>query len=211
MGNEEPFKASDYQYTEPLTAVGDRLRKAIKRRKTSTGSSVTDDQQNEENDFTILMEGVQALTQKCAKLDDIESYVDRRIDLRVNKESAAIRHEMNEKFSEILGYVNTIEKENKDLKSRLETLESNKNENDQIEESVCKNSFMVHEAMRQCNENEQYSRRNNIRINFLDQLCFDEEGKEDAKKTVCEAINKEYNMNLKPGHIAACHRLPRKK
>jgi hypothetical protein len=99
---------------------------------------------------------------------------------------------------------------NNQLKDRLKDYENKTNQKiREIEENVNKNYDVSTEASRRANYNEQYSRKNNVKI-----MEIPEDKNEDDEKlanTIKSVLQKHANITLNNEDIVDLHRLPSKK
>ncbi|KAK3084898.1 hypothetical protein FSP39_020985 [Pinctada imbricata] len=92
-----------------------------------------------------------------------------------------------------------------DLEGLREKVEEQKKEIRSLRDELADSSHQSREALRMANFNEQYSRKNNLKV-----LNWKEENGEDLRKGLIEKVKK-VGVEIQPWEINAIHRIPGKK
>lgn len=114
--------------------------------------------------------------------------------------------EVNEKCQEFTDRIDSLEFDKLQLSEQLD--EANKTIQN-IQKGLNDKDKIAKEAMRKANANEQYSRKNNIKI--MDILEEANETEESLTRTICELLLEKTNVTLDPRNIEAIHRIPGKR
>ncbi|CAG2193378.1 unnamed protein product [Mytilus edulis] len=125
-------------------------------------------------------------------MNEFEITVQKKIDEKVEE----VKNEMQEKFDAL-----TIE--NEDLKNKIQAIQYS---NTTIRRDLNETSRLSRQADISSNYNEQYSRKNNIKI-----INFPRKDKQDLRKDFMETVKKELNVQLEDRDVVAIHRIPSQK
>ena len=120
----------------------------------------------------------------------------KELQARIKKEiDTKVQEKIKEKTTEINDRLDSLTYENVRLRERLET----------VEKELKANEALTQTAMRKDNYNEQYSRKNNIKI-----MGVPEKTIEILEGTICEILHKKAGYIIDPRKIDAIHRIPEK-
>ena len=158
---------------------------------------LTDDIKNLRDDFKSVM-----------KTNEMESFIEKTVkkiltDMNENMD-VTISMKVDEKTKEIKNKMKSVEKENECLKKELVTVKS---ELTKTKTACSAAESQSKQALKIGNHNEQYSRKNNIKI--MDVTQQDHESIEDLTTKVCDIVS-EHGLSLDPQNIVAVHRIPGK-
>lgn len=143
------------------------------------------------------------------KKEDIKSLITetvttivKEIEERLEK---LVESKIREKTEELSNRLDTLVFENCELKDKLEERDQQIKE---FEERVKTAEELSKTAMKKANHNEQYSRKNNIKIMGL--VERPSETDETLKRDVCSFLEVKANVSLRSEQIVAIHRIPGK-
>ncbi|CAC5399162.1 unnamed protein product [Mytilus coruscus] len=125
-------------------------------------------------------------------MNEFEITVQKKIDEKVEE----VKNEMQEKFD-------ALSIENEELKNKLHAIQYS---NTTIRRDLNETSRLSRQADISSNYNEQYSRKNNIKI-----INFPRKDKQDLRKDFMETVKKELNVQLEDRDVVAIHRIPSQK
>lgn len=182
----------------------------------SNDSTLSNDSMNMsliQNQLDLMSENLEELKgdlKGIIKKEDIESIISRSITNAMTqlqqKMEIIIKKEIQEKTKELNDKISSLEFENNHLK---ESLTKTKTETGKrlstIEERISQNEKAVKDANKKANHNEQYSRKNNIKI-----MDIAEDRNENIQILTDKVINllQQKDVKLEKEEIAAIHRLP---
>ena len=142
------------------------------------------------------------------KKEDIESFVKTAVkdileDFNKNLDFT-VAAKVEEQTKGVIKRLETLEKENAQLKKELE---SQKTSTEKLKKDIetCDNRSKMADS--KANYNEQYSRKNNIK--FMDVPVLPSENEQTLTKTICELV-KQKDITMDPFKILAIHRIPGK-
>ena len=116
---------------------------------------------------------------------------------------------VNEKCKEMQERIDSLDFENKGLKDTLQKLENNNKSNlKSLQEQIDRTDEISRMASKKANYNEQFSRKNNIKIQNIPESK--DENEESLTKTVTGILNTHAEVDLQPIDIVAMHRIPTK-
>ena len=123
----------------------------------------------------------------------------KELQVRIEKEiDTKVQEKIKEKTTEINDRLDSLTYENVQLRERLE----------KVEIELKANEALTQTAMRKSNYNEQYSRKNNIKIMGVPEK--EDETIEILEDTICEILHKKAGLMIDPRKIDAIHRIPGK-
>lgn len=185
----------------------------------SNDSTLSNDSMNMsviQNQLDIMTENLEELKVELKgmiKKEDIESIISKSISCALNeikKEvEVMVKTEIKEKTKELNDKIVSLEFENSQLKETLtKTSAETEKKLKQFEERLFKNENEVKDANKKANYNEQYSRKNNIKI-----MDITEEKNENTRELTDKVINilQQKDVILEKSEILAIHRIPTKK
>lgn len=126
-----------------------------------------------------------------ATMDALSKQLERRLEKEIDKR-------VKERTTEINDRVDSLTLENITLRERLE----------EVEQKLKKNEILAQKAMQKGNDNEQYSRKNNIKIMGVPELA--DETVEMLADHVCDTLHTKAGIAVDPRNIDAIHRIPGK-
>ena len=130
-----------------------------------------------------------------------------KIEQNMNKK---IDQLVNEKYKEMQATIESLDFENKSLKDTLQKLENNNKTNlKSLQEQIDKTDEISRMASKKANYNEQYSRKNNIKILNIPENR--DENDESLAKTVIGILKTHTEVDLQPIDTVAMYRIPTKK
>lgn len=109
-----------------------------------------------------------------------------------------IDSKIKEKVSEVNDRLDTLTLENIQLRERLDT----------VEEQLKTSESLMQKAMQKSNYNEQYSRKNNIKVMGVPEMK--DETIEMLEDKMCEILGSKANLHINPRDFEAIHRIPGK-
>lgn len=116
-----------------------------------------------------------------------------------------VDQKVNERCQELTDRIDSLEFEKGELKERLDEA---MNKIEEIQTEALDNDKIAKEAMKLANANEQYSRKNNVKIMELPE--GEEETEISLTRLVCDLLLDKANITLDPHNIDAIHRIPGK-
>lgn len=158
---------------------------------------LSDDVKNMRDDFKSVM-----------RKNEMETFIKdtvTKIMTEINENmEVTISMKVEEKTKEINNKMKNVQSENENLKKELVGLKS---ELTKIKDSCSTAETQSRQALKIGNHNEQYSRKNNIKI--MDVKLSDHESIEDLTIKVCDLVSTK-GLTLDPANIVAIHRIPGK-
>lgn len=116
---------------------------------------------------------------------------------------------VNEKCKEMQERIDSLDFENKGLKDTLQKLENNNKSNlKSLQEQIDRTDEISRMASKKANYNEQFSRKNNIKIQNIPESK--DENEESLTKTVTGILKTHAEVDLQPIDTVAMHRIPTK-
>ena len=204
-----------------VNKAGQQPTKQVKRNNSeiSNDSSVHDDSltmhgvQTQLDLMSQTLKDLRENIQNTLKKQDIEKLVQTTVNKIVETLEKSMRHtietRIKEETKEIMGRVESYEKENEMLREKIKEFEERQNHKLQkMQEQLCENEKRSIEANIRSNQNEQYSRKNNVKI-----MDVPTEDKETIDQLTTKVINLFGNKSipLQKEEILAIHRIPSKK
>ena len=160
------------------------------------------------DDVSTELKEVRECLNTLMKKEDIESFVKTAVkdileDFNKNLDFT-VAAKVEEQTKGVIKRLETLEKENAQLKKELE---SQKTSTEKLKKDIetCDNRSKMADS--KANYNEQYSRKNNIK--FMDVPVLPSENEQSLTKTICELV-KQKDITLDPSKILAIHRIPGK-
>ncbi|KAK3100751.1 hypothetical protein FSP39_024704 [Pinctada imbricata] len=166
-------------------------------------SSCSDEITTIKNDLRTLNENVKKKPVKSDDLETLISSIVKKVQLEHKSESDEKEKILREKITKLEHNRDRIEGENIKLRELL--ADSNKKVRE-LEKSECENEILAKNAMKKSNYNEQYSRKNNIKIQGVP-----ENRNENTLKVAQDILKEKGNVELKTEDVIAIHRIPGKK
>lgn len=144
------------------------------------------------------------------KKDEMEIFIKTTIkdivaDLNENME-LTISIKVEEKTKNLMQKLEVVQKENEGLKKEIVALKREMKDQNKIIQNVDKRSKDAHSK---ANYNEQYSRKNNLKIMDMPMTKLDGESEVDLISEVSTLMNKD-GVEIDPSKIVAIHRIPGK-
>ena len=138
--------------------------------------------------------------------DDIESFITKTVESVLkgmeenNKKQVEenVEKKVNERVAELNNRLDFMVYENGEIKDRL----------DKVEDQLEKEKEKTRSAIEKSNYNEQYSRKNNVKIMGVKVLENETEARLTAK--VLSVIKEKVDVDIVPSEIVAIHRIPSK-
>lgn len=127
-----------------------------------------------------------------------ESTMEKKINEKINK----INQDINQKEIILNEKIESLIIENEDLKKKLDKCFS---QTDTLKQELSNTTKIARNADLSSNYNEQYSRKNNIKV-----FNFPKKENQDLRKDFIEMAKKDLNVTLEDRDIVAIHRLPAK-
>ena len=189
-GGSKPAAASDSSTTQPpskeeLTAISHQMEEMA-------------------NDVRSLKSGLKSVMKKDEMSEFIKdtvtkvmSEINENIDLMIDIKMEEKAKELKDKISELEEENDNLRSDVVNLKVELKTLKKQSEESDIRSKS----------ALAKANYNEQYSRKNNVKIMNIQEK--QDETIEGLTKDICDMMNQK-GVDLKPEKIIAIHRIPGK-
>lgn len=144
------------------------------------------------------------VTKDLVKTVDLENMVTGIVKKLFSKFESTLEKKMNDKITkiqtEMQEKVDALSIENEHLTRKVKQLEENEN---QIKRELKETTKIAKVANSSSNYNEQYSRKNNIKV-----YNFPWHEKQDLRKDFIEMAKSELNVTLEERDIVAIHRLP---
>ena len=125
-------------------------------------------------------------------LQQFESSMDKKVHAKVTQ----LKTEMQEQ-------IDALAVENSDLKRQVEQL---KNTSAKTKQELHENAKLVRDAVISSNYNEQYSRKNNIKV-----MNFPRKEKQNLRADFIATVKKDLNVELEDRDVVAIHRIPSEK
>jgi len=165
----------------------------------------------------VMNEGITNLrddVKGMLKKDEVEQLIMNTVtNLMKNLEHSThkkIEQMINEKVNDMQSKMDSLDFENKSLREKIEHLEkTNEIKNKTINEQIEKTYGISKTAHKKANYNEQYSRKNNIKILNIPEAK--EENEITLAKTVGQILKTHTEVDLQPIDIVALHRIPTKR
>ncbi|XP_063397543.1 uncharacterized protein LOC134681835 [Mytilus trossulus] len=169
--------------------------------------------QKDIDDIKSKLEGVprreelDRVTKDLVKASDLEQVVTVIVKNLMNEFEITLQHKIDEKAEEIKHemqkQLEVLVLENEDLKKQMSALQY---PNSTIRRDLNRTSRLSKQADISSNYNEQYSRKNNIKI-----LNFPRKEQQDLRKDFMEFVKNELNVQLEERDVVAIHRIPSQK
>lgn len=122
-------------------------------------------------------------------LEEFKKSVNKKIEEKVN----IVKNEMQEK-------IDAMSIENEDLKRKLEKVETTTST---IRKDLNYTCWLAKQSVMSANYNEQYSRKNNVKV-----FNFPKKQNENLRTEFISKVNKDLNVKLEERDVVAIHRLP---
>lgn len=197
--NKNPGKVQSKSQSQPT--------KQVKR----TMSEVSE-ASNESMNLSTIQNQLETMQESMLKKEDIETLITNTITHIMEKMEKKIIEEVNMK----------VEERTRDLQDQIDSLKfdydkvieklSKRNQNcqrriDDLEEKLLETEELCRDANKRSNKNEQYSRKNNVKIH---NIIEEENETEESLTTRMQKILKDQNVELQKEKIQAIHRIPTK-
>ena len=144
------------------------------------------------------------VTKDLVRTHDLETIVTSIVNKLIQKFESSMEKKMNTRVGQIQKEmqekIDALSVENQDLRRRIdqitETVKNNK-------KSVNENFRLSQEALESANYNEQYSRKNNVKV-----MNFPRRDQQDLRSDFIHKVKKDLNVELHERDVVAIHRLP---
>lgn len=188
--------------SEPLGKVQKRTHSEVSEASVEEFNSIHEQLDILTTDLKETRESMKNLMTK----DDIETFITKTVEsvLKGMEENIKkqveekVQEKVDEKVTELHNRLDFMVYENGEIKDRL----------DKVEEQLEKEKEKTKSAIEKSNYNEQYSRKNNVKILGITVLEEETEAKLQAK--VISIAKKKINVDIDPSEIVAIHRIPSK-
>ena len=149
-------------------------------------------------------EDLNEVTKDLVKTSDLEDLVIGIVKKLFSKFESSLEKKMNEKVSKIQNEMqekmDALTIENQDLRKRLETSTT---QISTIKRDLAETAKLAKNANLSSNYNEQYSRKNNIKV-----FNFPRKEKQDLRKDFIDLVKHDLSVELEEQDVEAIHRLP---
>lgn len=144
------------------------------------------------------------VTKDLVKTSDLEMLVTTIVKKLFSKFESSLEKKMNDKVSKIQNdmseKIDALTIENEDLRKRLE---ASAKQMDNMKKDLTETVKLARNNNISSNYNEQYSRKNNIKV-----FNFPRKEKQDLRKDFIDLVKKDLNVDLEVRDVVAIHRLP---